>query len=119
MIFHGKKKFEFRKHGFKKPIEKAFIYATKPVGKIVGYFTFAEVLRGTPTEIWEICSEDAGVSKDNFDKYFEKAKTAFAIKINNVSKFEDPISPPTIFKKFKAPRSFVYLDNNIISLIGH
>lgn len=45
MILNKKKKYEFRKHGFTKPIDKAFIYSTKPIGKIVGYFTVDKVFK--------------------------------------------------------------------------
>ena len=55
MILNGIKRYEFRKRGFKKQIDKIFIYSTKPVSKIIGYFTFDKVLKGTPSEIWEIC----------------------------------------------------------------
>jgi len=112
MILNKKKRYEFRKHGFKKQIDKVFIYSTKPVGKIVGYFTFDSVLKGTPMEIWEICSEYAGILEDDFYRYFEGAKIAFAININRVFEIERPISPSNVIEGFKGPRSFIYTPVN-------
>lgn len=118
MILHGSKKYEFRKHGFKREIDKVFIYATKPVSKIVGYFTFDEILRGTTSEIWETCSEYAGILENDFHKYFKSTKTAFAIRINRVFKMEKPISPSNIIEGFKGPRSFIYINSKISGSIG-
>lgn len=117
MILNGSKRYEFRKHGFKRQIDKVFIYSIKPVGKIVGYFTLGKILKGTPLEIWEICSEYAGILENDFYRYFEKAKIAFAIKINRVFEIERPISPSKIVKGFKGPRSFIYTNNKFFSAI--
>jgi predicted transcriptional regulator len=119
MILDGKKRYEFRKHGFRKQIDKVFIYSTKPISKIMGYFTFDEILKGTPPEIWEICSEYAGILEDDFYKYYERAKIAFAIKINSVFRIEEPISPFKIKGGFSSPRSFTYTNDKFSNLIGH
>jgi predicted transcriptional regulator len=119
MILNGRKRYEFRKYGFTKQVDRVFIYVTRPVSKIVGYFTFDEILRGTPTEIWEMCSEYAGILENDFHKYFGRAKIAFAIRINSVFKIEEPISPSDVIKGFKSPRSFIYTNSKFPSLIGH
>ena len=38
LIIEGVKKYEFRRQIFRKEIEKAYIYCTQPVKKIIGYF---------------------------------------------------------------------------------
>ena len=54
-IFEGKKVYEYRKRVFKRTdIDKVYIYASKPICKIVGYFTIAAMIEDNPTEIWEI-----------------------------------------------------------------
>lgn len=119
MILNGKKRYEFRKHGFRKQVNRIFIYSTKPISKITGYFTFDEVLKGTPSEIWKICSEYAGILENDFHKYFKRNKTAFAIKINKTYKIEKPVLPSNITKGFRGPRSFIYMNNKFSNLIGH
>lgn len=113
MILNGKKKYEFRKNSFTKPVGRILIYSTKPVGKIVGYFAVEEVLRGKPSEIWNLCSEFAGISKGDFYKYFEYKNVAYALKIDKVCKLKKPINPFGIIKGFRAPRSFRYIDYEI------
>lgn len=120
MIIDGCKKYEFRKHGFSKSIVKVLIYSTKPVGKIIGYFTFDKVLRGTPVEIWKLCSEGASICENDYYKYFGRAKMAFAMKINKVFAMERPISPHEIVEGFRAPNSFMYVGRSIAyGHIGH
>lgn len=120
MILDGRKKYEFRKCSFAKRVDKVLIYSTKPVKEITGYFTFDEVLRGKPSEIWKLCSEYAGIIEEDFYKYFGRYKKAFAIKINKVFRMNKPINPFDAIEGFKSPRSFVYINkNDLSSLIGH
>lgn len=113
MILNGKKKYEFRKNSFTKPVGRILIYSTKPVGKIVGYFALEEVLRGKPSEIWDLCSEFAGMSKGDFYKYFEYKSAAYALKIDKVCKLKKPINPFDFIKGFRPPRSFRYLNYEV------
>jgi len=112
-IFRGDKRYEFRKKKFGRRVEKVMIYATKPLGQIVGHFTCDEVLRGKPSEIWNLCSEFAGISKGDFYKYFEYKNVAYALKIDKVCKLKEPINPFGLIKGFRAPRSFRYIDYEI------
>ena len=119
-IFRGDKRYEFRKKKFGRRVEKVMIYATKPLGQIVGHFTFDEVLIGKPSEIWKLCSEYAGIIEEDFYKYFGRYKKAFAIKINKVFRMNKPINPFDAIEGFKSPRSFIYINKNDFSrLIGH
>lgn len=43
-IFSGEKKFEYRKIIFKKKIKSVIVYATKPVGKIIGEFEIEDII---------------------------------------------------------------------------
>lgn len=47
-IMKGNKRFEFRKSFLKSIPDRCYIYSTKPVGKIVGFFTIKQVLRDEP-----------------------------------------------------------------------
>ena len=45
MIFSGQKKYEYRKRVFtRSDVDKVYIYATKPICRIVGYFTIDTVI---------------------------------------------------------------------------
>ncbi|HET6989695.1 MAG TPA: ASCH domain-containing protein, partial [Bacteroidia bacterium] len=43
-IIDGKKKVEFRKLPFKLNVNKVYIYSSAPEQKIIGYFTFDDII---------------------------------------------------------------------------
>ncbi len=114
LILDGLKKYEFRRRIFSKSEGNVLMYATKPIGKVVGYFNFDRVLKGIPQEIWEKCQYSAGVTKVEFFRYFANTEVAYAIKINEVFKFQKPLDINEISKGSRAPRSFNYINTKIL-----
>ena len=116
-IFKGDKKFEFRRTIFKrKDIKKVVVYATKPIGKIVGEFCIEQIIEESPQLLWEKTHKNAGISKHFFDEYFEGKDTGFAAQIKSPRLYETPIDPTINDEKFVAPQSFRYLDDEINEL---
>ncbi|XDD44689.1 ASCH domain-containing protein (plasmid) [Leptospira sp. WS60.C2] len=110
-IFNGEKKFEYRKRGMKNPkFTKVVVYSTMPVGKLIGEFEIEKVLSGSPEEIWEKTSEYSGIQKVFFDNYYCNTDSAIALKIKNVVQYKKPKEPKAVFKNFKAPQSFSYVN---------
>ena len=110
-IFSGEKLFEYRKILFSnRSVHTVYIYATAPEKKIVGKFTIKAIHSATPAAIWDKTQKYAGITKTDFEKYFQSAKIAHAIEIENLVKFPTPIDPATYDKKFQPPQSFVYLN---------
>ena len=111
MIFSGQKKYEYRKRVFtRSDVDKVYIYATKPICRIVGYFTIDEVIEDKKSYMWEKIHKDGGISKEYFDAYFKNSDTAYAIKIGQVVKLDNPIVPKEVIKDFRAPQNFMYAD---------
>ncbi|WP_297964621.1 ASCH domain-containing protein [uncultured Campylobacter sp.] len=108
-IFDGTKQFEFRKVNFKRKIDKIKIYATKPVGKIVGEFIVDDILKASPEELWDKTNLYAGIDKERYFQYFSGKNMGFAIKIKSVNKYKEPICPYLQYPKFVAPQSFKYI----------
>ena len=109
-IFSGEKKFEYRKVVFaQKNIKTIVVYATMPVGKIVGEFSFDEILELSPTELWAKTKDFSGVEKQFYDEYFEGRTKAFAIRIKKVTLYKTPINPYDSVEKFTPPQSFSYI----------
>lgn len=109
-ILQGKKKFEFRKSIFKNTsVRTVVIYATMPVGKIVGEFDFDEVLSDTPSVIWSETREFSGITKGFFNSYFNGREMAHAICVGAVRRYERPISLKDLVPSGSAPQSFRYL----------
>ena len=117
MIFSGQKKYEYRKRVFKHiDIDKVYIYATKPICKIVGYFTIAAVVTHKSSEMWRITHKGSGISKEYFDAYFNGCDKAHAIIIGEAFEFEEPIDPKEVIKDFHAPQNFMYVDIDLEKL---
>lgn len=109
-ILNGTKKFEFRKGIFKNNnITTVVIYATMPVGKVVGQFSIDEILANDPESLWVKTKKYAGISKNFFDSYYSGRETAYAIKVGEVERFAVPLPLSSLGDGIKAPQSFLYL----------
>ena len=114
MIFSGQKKYEYRKRVFtRSDVDKVYIYATKPICRIVGCFRVEEVIENKKSYMWEKTHKDGGISKEYFDAYFKNSDTAYAIKIGQVVKLDNPIDPKEVIKDLHAPQNFMYVDYDI------
>ena len=114
MIFSGQKKYEYRKRVFtRSDVDKVYIYATKPICRIVGCFRVEEVIENKKSYMWEKTHKDGGINKEYFDAYFKNSDTAYAIKIGQVVKLDNPIDPKEVIKDFHAPQNFMYVDYDI------
>ncbi|MBU9815478.1 ASCH domain-containing protein [Rahnella sp. C60] len=111
-ILDGSKRFEFRKGIFKNEnITTVVIYATMPIGKLVGEFHVESILSGHPDLVWKETKKFAGISKEFFDLYYEGRQKAFAIKIGSVEKFSEPLPITSLGKNVTPPQSYRYLSS--------
>ncbi|MBP1640173.1 MAG: hypothetical protein H6Q17_1756 [Bacteroidetes bacterium] len=108
-IFDGTKKFEFRKSIFKNSnINTVVVYASSPMQKVIGEFTIDEIMEASPNVLWEKTQKHSGISKEFFDEYFFNRDRAFAIKVKDIMRYEEPKDLVDFDLNF-APQSFVYL----------
>lgn len=114
-IVAGRKRFEFRKHGFKKPVRNIYIYASSPVCKIIGEFELGEIIKDTPESLWNKTRDYSGISKVFFDDYFSAHKVGYALEIKTFKKYSEPINPYKRNHKFRAPQSFCYVESENVS----
>ena len=113
-IFNGSKVYEYRKRVFKSSdVDKVYIYASKPISRIVGYFTIKRVIDDTPSTVWNLTHKFGGISKKYFLDYFEGLSAAYAIEIDEVVKLDTPIDPKSIIEGFTAPQNYCYLDKDL------
>lgn len=108
-IFSGVKRYEFRKQAFKKPVDVVVLYATKPVGKIVGEFRLKSILQGSPDEIWRLTEQFSGISHDFYAAYYKNRGKAYALEIATPKRYKKPIEPTEFMADFSAPQSFRYI----------
>lgn len=109
-IFSGEKKFEFRKAVFKNSeVTTVVIYATMPVGKVVGEFEIDAIIKERPSKLWQITSEFSGITKDFFESYFHGRKAGYAIRVKKATRYEEPQDLTTLLPAGVPPQSFCYL----------
>lgn len=110
-ILDGSKKFEFRRRIYARDdVKTVVIYATAPVGMIVGEFDIGEVLSDTPERLWEQTKDHAGIDASYFSNYFNGRDEAFAISVKTARRYKTPISLVQAFPDSPvAPQSFRYM----------
>ncbi|MUG82071.1 hypothetical protein [Commensalibacter melissae] len=109
-IFSGEKKYEFRKILPRRiKVSTVVIYATKPVGKVVGEFVIDSFITETPSKLWIITKKHSGVSKKTYNQYFKGRKKAHAIVVKQVIRYETPFALNHLSPHLPAPQSFYYI----------
>jgi predicted transcriptional regulator len=112
-IFNGTKTIELRKVKPKRLTQGGliFVYVSSPVKSLVGAFKVKKIEEYSPSEMWEKVREYAGISKSEFDEYYQNSTSGVAIYIDNVWKLPKPIELSTLRKStegFYPPQSFRY-----------
>lgn len=109
-ILSGAKRYEFRKAVFRDTsVKTVVIYATMPVGMVVGEFDIEEILSEKPGTLWSLTSKFAGISRRYFDEYFRGKKTAYAISVRNARRYQTPLNLKQVLVSGIAPQSFCYI----------
>ena len=109
-ILSGEKKFEFcRVLPKNKAVKKVVIYATLPVGKVVGEFEIAEFISEPPIYLWARTAASSGISAPVFHAYFTGRAVAHAIKVGKVTKYNQYKDLVDILPSGIPPQSFCYI----------
>ena len=116
-IYSEEKLVEFRRQNVNiNHNEICLIYTTAPIKKITGYFIVKEKIRTSINKLWELTKELAGISFEEFNKYFKGCLEGTAIIFKKVKEFINPISLDelrTKIKNFRPPQSFYNIDDLI------
>ena len=110
-IRRGEKKFEFRrvlpKH---QEVDRIVVYASKPVGKVVGEIYVAGYLTLTVEEMWDATKDISGLTREEFFNYFHGKTNAHAIAIESYKDYEQPIPLDVLIPGKTPPQSYCYLN---------
>lgn len=117
-IFSGVKQYEYRKSMFRNSaVESVIVYATKPVGMIVGEFKIDRILQDDKEIIWNVTKQASGITYEYYRQYYRERRTAVAIKIINPVRFVPPIVPTDVIMTFRAPQSFAYIHEGCLGCL--
>lgn len=108
-IFDGYKQFEFRRVLFKESVDEIVVYATAPVGRVIGSFKVEDIYEDAPQAIWAKTKSFAGVTKEKFDSYFKDRTRAFAIKVGKPVRFSTSQPLSKYLASNMPPQSFCYI----------
>jgi predicted transcriptional regulator len=95
---------------------RLWIYATQPMGAVIGFVTIQGVSRAHPATIWKKHRKSAGVDHDSFKKYFNGANEAVAIllaaarrvgpiTIDQLREIRNSFHPPQVLTRLTALES--------------
>ena len=122
-IYSNKKRVEFRRQNVNiRKDETCLVYTSHPVKKITGYFIVGEKIRDTLENLWDITKEYAGISLNEFKKYFSGCSHGTAIIFRFVKKFKNGLSLETLKKEidgFRPPQSYYNINTKSIFIINH
>jgi predicted transcriptional regulator len=67
------------------------LYSSSPVRAVVGHAKLTRIDEAPPHELWPRVADRSGISRSEFDTYFENARTAFALHIEQVTALPTPM----------------------------
>lgn len=111
-ILDGTKKFEFRRRVHTRlEVETVVIYATMPVGRVVGEFSIKCIHSAAPAVIWDRTRSQAGITREFYRRYFSGRKTAHAIEIREAKRYSEPQPLNKFLTSGIAPQSYAYISS--------
>ena len=91
-VMSGRKRVEIRRRFSNKwQGAIAMLYSSRPEAALVGELKIGKVVKKSPEEIWDEYRESVGCDKDSFLAYCTGSSSVFAIHLDEVRPFRDPI----------------------------
>lgn len=116
MIFAGTKTVELRRVRPKvKAGDLVLVYVTSPTKEVQGVFKVARAVSGRPSAIWRKFGKRTGITRREFDSYFNGKSHAHALTIEETWLFLKPVRLSCLRKEkrgFRPPQSFHYIREN-------
>ena len=118
LIFDGQKTVELRRVAPTiQPGDRALIYASSPLRQLVGTCRVVDVEIDSKAEVWERYGDQCALTEEEYEAYFEGAKHAVAIVVDNPARLPEPPSLATLRNRmsgFRPPQSFRYLSMGML-----
>jgi predicted transcriptional regulator len=119
-IFNGTKCVELRR--IKPNIGEGdivVVYVTSPIKEVWGTFEVKSVITKPKSQLWEFVQDSAGITKIEFDNYFQGLSNGYGIIMKSVSANKNYLSLDDIRKNwegFTPPQSYRYLSTHQLGL---
>lgn len=117
-ILDGQKTVELRKTRPKiKEGDFILVYASSPQKSLVGWAEVQNIVCDSPKKLWKEVQYSAGITKQEFDSYYQKSRLGIgiSIKFNSTQKLSlEKVRER--WHQFKPPQSFYYLKEDEVLL---
>ena len=120
-ILSGDKRVELRRRCPRIDRGEALIYATAPRMEFVATFHIASVKREPLKLLWQSVRDIAGISRREFEAYFQGLDAGVSIQITTVNELRPPISLKVLretWPRFQPPQGFRYIDDALALTLG-
>ncbi len=115
-IFKGTKTVELRRVRPKyiKKGDLVLIYVSSPIQSLAGAFKVDNVIEKSLQELWELMHDKAGITRDEFDDYYDGVSTGVGIFFSEVWPLREPIKLQDLKEQvsFCPPQGFRYVTAN-------
>jgi len=122
MIFDGTKTVELRRVRPRVTAgDLVLVYASSPVKALLGAFEVARVVTAPPSLLWKQVESKAGISRDQFNQYFNGVEESYGIFLKRKWALNEPVELDELRERqsnFRPPQSYHYLTPTQISRIG-
>lgn len=109
-LLEGKKQVEFRKRALAADVTHVAIYATMPVGRIVGVFSVREQVTDSPPALWKRFRRVAGISQDRFLAYYDGYQHGVGIRVRDMMALDEFLTLEDAFGISRPPQSVQYFE---------
>lgn len=95
------------------------IYVSSPIQALAGTFKVERVVEEPLKKLWQQVKKQAGVTRQEFNTYYEGVSTGVGIFFEEVQRFQEPITLQTIRQHlllFQPPQSFRYASDSELVL---
>src|SRR5215469_1939154 len=105
------------------PGTPVIIYATKPLGAVIGIANIDRVCEGTPTDLWDQFHQKMGVTQEEFGRYLNGISTAYLLLLSGARRLITPLTLDDMRESagFHPPRSYRYVNRSTLRALvnGH
>lgn len=108
-IFDGTKRYEYRRVRFTQAVSAVIVYATLPVGRVVGICDVNRTIIDTPSRLWQHTRRWSGMSRDDFWRYFADRSYGVALALAHPYRYPEPLALEELRTVSRPPQSFCYL----------
>jgi predicted transcriptional regulator len=114
-IFSGEKQVELRRtRPSVREGDLVLVYTSSPSCELTGAFVVGSVEAGTPKTLWEKVRPECGITKAQYDDYFQGAEKAYGIRIERAWRLDAPVKLAKLRRRsvgFHPPQSYRYFDS--------